>query len=884
MSAPVAPLWFEPDLEHQLRAIRAVADVLCPPGVLRPMPGGSPSAVAGNDRIVDGPLLATHLRAVQAREGLPLSGTVDPEDLQLTVSMETGTGKTYVFLRTIHTLHRACGLTKFIVVVPSVAIRAGVLQALRATAEHFAHLFAGTRIHAFVYDPRRLARVRGFASSPTLQVMVATVQALHRSGRRIFHQPREDLGYRRPIDLVRAARPVVIVDEPQSVEGGPRGKGREALQELSPLVTLRYSATHRDVHHMVYQLDAQDARDRGLVKSIAVASVGTPDLDGRPFVHLVAVRRQGRVPVATVEVQLEDPVLGPVRRPIDVRTGADLGAATGRAVYRGMRVDEVVYVRKRADRQLRLRVGTEQVVLAPGQAHGEVDLPTLHRQLVRRTIDLHLARRARLHPRGIKVLSLIFIDAVWRYRGRLGPAGDGAPGPLHQLFEEEYRAAVDARGGPAAPVESVHNGYFSRDRTSGAWCDTDLRGVAGRAAAAEAHRLIMHDKSRLLSLDTPLEFIFSHSALQEGWDNPNVFQICVLREMASVRQRRQVVGRGLRLCVGPDGRRVERARTEPDLNELTVVAPERVRAYAAGLQHEVEADTGVRFGRLEPRSLAHLSLPGADGRGEVLGMARAAELLAWLTAEGIVGVDGMVRTPPDLRALEDLPHPLTPLAEVVGRRLQARWEGLAVRDVDASVPAPVESSGMAALRSFWVDVLPSVDHRLPVDSDRLVVDVLQILAPALKLGAEAQPVPETLHLLQQATGLTRRTLRRVVHGSGYAAALSADAGSVRAVLVDAIRTALVRTVRGGLWLFPRGDGWVATRARPTGGSPMFERPVLPVGTTQWLSDVWVVSTPLGRFRVGCVTQEPDALHLQQLELPRPVPKGGPPTESGAGTL
>lgn len=614
-------LHFDAGLEHQRRAVRAVLSLVAEPGALARSRAGR-DASAGAPRL-DAEAMARAVRRIQHHAGLPTEPPLDRTHPQVSISMETGTGKTYTFLRCMHALHRDHGLTHFVVVVPSLAVREGILQAVADTGEHFARLFDGARLHAFVYDGRRLDAVRSFATTDHLQVMVATVQALHRSHRRIFHQVREDLGSQRPIDLVAAVRPVLVVDEPQSVDGG--AKGREALRALRPLFTLRWSATHLDPHPLVYRLGPREAFARGLVKAVAVAPAVGPEPPDRPFVRLVSVGRagRGRPLQATVELDVRTGAGGVVRTEVQVGPGAALERVTGRAVYRGWSVAEVT----RGKVGLLLDGPDGRWGLGVGEARADVDVAELHRRLIRRTIAVHLARRRRLAPRGIKVLSLFFIDAVRHYRGEQAEGGS-VPGRLRCIFEEEYAAAV-ADLGPGYPAPAaVHGGYFSQDRRTGGWIDSHDRTAAARAATAAASAWILRDKTRLLSPACPLEFLFSHSALQEGWDNPNVFQICALRDISGERRRRQTLGRGLRLCVGPSGRRVEHARSEPGLNVLTVIAAEGVRAYAAGLQRELAAE-GDDSG--PPIEVWSADAPPPDGPPEV----RALKKL-WTELEGRV--------------------------------------------------------------------------------------------------------------------------------------------------------------------------------------------------------------------------------------------------------
>ena len=842
MSVDPVRLQFEPNLGFQLAAVRAVADVFDPPGALQPVPVAADALVAGNAFCLDGPRVLRGLQRVQQRHGLPVTRTIAPERLDLTVSMETGTGKTYVFLRTIHTLHQRHGLAKFIVVVPSLAVKEGVLQALSATADHFAHLFEGARIQAFAYDARRLGAVRAFATSGQLQVMVATIQALHQSHRRVFHQPREDLGDHRPIDLIRALRPVVVVDEPQSVDGGPMGRGRQALEALRPLVTLRYSATHRHIHHLVFRLDAIDAFERGLVKRVTVASAVPPDAHARPFVHLLGIDRRGKRLVARVEVDGLD-AAGEVRRQVHpVQAGDRLEQVTGRSVYGGMVVTHLERPRARSEHRMALDADGEERWLSVGDAVGDVDLEDLQRRMIRRTIAAHIARRARLRPRGIKVLSLFFIDAVRHYRGTEQADGTHTPGKYLRIFEEEVARVAHAFG--SVPLADLHGGYFSQDRRTGVPIDTRESSAAGRAAAAQAYALIMRDKARLLSLDTPLEFIFSHSALREGWDNPNVFQICALRELSSVRLRRQSIGRGLRLCVGSDGRRVEPVRTDPHLNVLTVIASEGVRQFAAGLQHEVEAETGLRFGVVSPPDLASL-WPVERG-----GPSDAARLHAWLVAHDYLAPDG--RCTPGLRHALDagtlvLPDHFAEVALDLRALLAVRVRGLDIRDAD--LPGPDHPSAHAtAFRAWWTTVAPRLEFTVSLDTDALVAWChVGLAALPLASAAPAGPLPNPVSLLQARTGLTRSTLARILTSPHALALFPSHPHAVLQCIEQRVERFFEARAQLGVSVFRTSEGaplQASTTGFPASTVPLHGCP-LPTDSACALPRAFQLDTPLG---------------------------------------
>ncbi len=394
---------------------------------------------------------------------------------------------------------------------------------------------------------------------------------------------------------------------------------------------------------MVYRLDAVDAYDRKLVKQIEVASATVEAAHNKPFVRFLAPVTRGKGVVgAKVELDMQG-ATGVQRREVVVCDGDNLEQTSHRALYANHRIGEINAAKGAAYMELRYPGG--EVFLQPGQAHGDVDALAVQREMIRRTIREHLDKELRLRPMGIKVLSLFFIDEVSRYRSY---DADGQPkkGDYALIFEEEYaRAAklpayqclfdgVDLRHG----AEAVHNGYFSIDKKGG-WTDTADNNAGNRENAERAYNLIMKEKEKLLGFETPLKFIFSHSALREGWDNPNVFQICTLRNIQTERERRQTIGRGLRLCVNQQGDRLRGF----EVNTLTVIATEDYKEFAEKLQKEIEAETGIRFGVVESHQFAAIAVTGHDGHAVPLGMAPSKTLWEFLKISNYINLEGKVQ-------------------------------------------------------------------------------------------------------------------------------------------------------------------------------------------------------------------------------------------------
>ncbi|AXL78737.1 MULTISPECIES: type III restriction-modification system endonuclease [Gammaproteobacteria] len=814
-------LHFEPNLDYQMQAIEAVCDLFRGQEVCRteftvtmklPDEVQMSLGVAQSDLGVGNRLtllddeLLKNLADIQLRGGLPPSGSLTSGDF--TVEMETGTGKTYVYLRSIFELNKRYGFSKFVIVVPSVAIKEGVYKTLQITEEHFKGLYAGVPFDYFLYDSGKPGPVRNFATSSNIQIMVVTVGAINKKDVNNLYKETEKTGGEKPIDLIKATRPIIIVDEPQSVDGGLEGRGKEALDAMNPLCTLRYSATHVDKHHMVFRLDAVDAYERKLVKQIEVASATVEDAHNKPFVRLVKVEnKRGRIS-AKVELDKQT-ATGVQRTEVTVSDGDDLQqSADGRAIYADFRVGEINTAKGEAFMELRYPGG--EVFLQPGQAHGDVDALAVQREMIRRTIKEHLDKEKHLRPLGIKVLSLFFIDAVDKYR-QYDADGQPVKGVYAQMFEEEYRRSAKlpayqslfAEIDLESAAEEVHNGYFSIDKKGG-WLDTAENNAGNRENAERAYNLIMKEKEKLLSFSTPLKFIFSHSALKEGWDNPNVFQICTLRDIQTERERRQTIGRGLRLCVNQDGERVRGF----EVNTLTVVATENYEQFAENLQKEIEKDTGIRFGIVEQHQFAAIAVTGADGHAAPLGIEQSKALWEHLKAAGHIDAKGKVqdslKTALKNGTLElpaEFDAQKAQIAEVL-RKVSGRLD-IKNADERRQVPLRKGKDGKVVylsdeFKALWDRIKHQTTYRVQFDNAKLVTDCIAALqkAPVIakarlqwrkadisigKAGVAATEkagaatvvldeadieLPDLLTDLQDRTQLTRRTIVSILTGSG----------------------------------------------------------------------------------------------------------------------
>ena len=597
--------------------------------------------------------LTENIRAIQTKQELQPVEHVRRDahgTLALSIEMETGTGKTYTYIKTMYELYKHYGWTKFIIVVPSVAIREGVIKSLETMADHFAEEY-GERIQHFVYDSSRLTAIGQFASDSKLHVMVINTQAFNATGaaaRRIGMQL-EEFGWRRPIDVIGEMRPILIIDEPQSVLGADKkNKTRQGLQQFNPLFTLLYSATHRreDVYNQVYRLDAIDAFNKHLVKKIevmGVEQVGTTATNG--YLHLEAIvlsKKKGEAPRARISFDATSRVgLRTATRLAD--EGFDLYAESGELeAYRdGFTIERIDGVKG----CIRLSSGQE---VYEGQAIGAVSEEAIRRIQIRATIQKHFEREKQLFHQDIKVLSLFFIDAVDKYRV-YEAGGEVSKGRWAEIFEEEYVSVLNEVQDlfwddkykqylSGISPEETHAGYFSQDK-KGKLIDSKIARGETTANDSDAYQLIMRDKERLLSFAEPTRFIFSHSALKEGWDNPNVFQICTLKQSDSEVKKRQEVGRGMRLCVNQKGERQDSdllGDAVYETNVLTVIASESYKDFSEALQKELAESITSRPILVTEALFAWKTITTSSGEQLTLMPAQAATIMEELIAAGYV--------------------------------------------------------------------------------------------------------------------------------------------------------------------------------------------------------------------------------------------------------
>lgn len=748
----------------------------------------------GNSLVLDHDAVLQNLQGVQDRNGLEVLPELAGDALDFDIEMETGTGKTYVYLRTIFELAVRYNFTKFVILVPSVAIREGVSTSIRLMREHFENLYKpkGVTFDSSIYSGKSAEEVQPFATATNVQIMIMTIDSVRgNANTRIMHQTRDKLNGLRPIDYLAATHPVVIMDEPQNMESL---LSQSAVGDLDPVCTLRYSATHKKQRNVVYRLDPVDAHDLGLVKEIVVADVRQEGADAAPYIKLVEVRREPSWS-ARLELSCRKADGSLERRVVSVKQNQELSdkRITNNPVYDGWRINGLNL--EPASVELTLH----DDFLYEGEMIG-ASVGAVYKEMIRETVREHLRKEAMLHGKGIKVLSLFFVDKVASYLGD-GSNNDDADGDFAKWFDEVFieERAKSARYQeqlPQAPSE-LRRAYFSQIK-KGTFGDTS--GTTKKDD--DAYELIMQDKERLLDEDEPVRFIFSHSALREGWDNPNVFQICTLREMGAETERRQTLGRGLRLPVAKSDDGYVRV-ADPGIAMLTVVANESYTKFADALQKEYK-NAGVEIGRVRRAEFSKIPLQDANGAltDDQFGYKRSVQVWDHLKDRGFIDKDGAVNTtkfrPQDEDFSLDLPVDFAwaqdLIIELVGRANIGKY----VKPISKRKPRTFNKQlySTPEFEEFWETISQKTTYRVSVSRDEIIdkavtgikgapaIDALRIQitragVKVLRGGAKGEELgtrsadlkgsydlPDIITELQEATSLTRKTIVDVLIGSG----------------------------------------------------------------------------------------------------------------------
>ena len=702
----------------------------------------------GNNPVaLDSTALFNNITEIQRNSNIPQSESLSRElgACSLDVEMETGTGKTYVYIKTMFELNKKYGWSKFIVVVPSIAIREGVKKSFEMTVSHFMEYYK-KKARFFVYDSDNLNQIESFSSSSDLNVMIINMQAFNTSlkegsvnkAARIIYTERDEFGSRKPIDVIKANRPILILDEPQKMAGT---KTQQALKNFNPLFSLNYSATHRKKHNAVYVLDALDAYNKRLVKKIEVKGFeikNIPGTDGYLFLHEIILSKNNP-PMAKIE--FEKLQKNGVKRVVkNFQQGESIYAESGEMEQ--YKNDYFISSIDPLQNSITLGNGT---TLYAGDAVGDVSEDDIRRIQIRETIASHFDKEEELFNKGIKTLSLFFIDEVAKYR-QYDENGEPVLGEYGKVFEEEYQTELERRltlfdDAPyqkylremCSDVHKVHNGYFSIDK-KGHFVDSKLERGSDETNDISAFDLIMKNKERLLSFEEPTRFIFSHSALREGWDNPNIFQICTLKHSNNDVAQRQEVGRGLRICVDKDGNRMDKELLGSEvfnINMLTVIASDSYASFVSNLQNEMKENMAERPRKATLDYFQGKTIRTSDGERHVISPVEAQQIQFYLIQNGYIDMDYAVtdkfRNDDQNGTLAELPSLVKPLKDGVVKLVKSVFDPNVLNELfkDArgtKIPDnPLnENFRKKEFQELWKTISPKYVYKVEFDSNELI--------------------------------------------------------------------------------------------------------------------------------------------------------------------
>ena len=788
-------------------------------------------AIANNLELSEEQILE-NLRKIQFGNNIELSTHL--MDMNFSVEMETGTGKTYVYLKTIMELYRKYGFMKFVIVVPSIAIKEGTQKNLEITREHFNTLYNNVSYTYQTYDSKKPTMLRSFANANNISIMIINIDSFRKlltdkddeKKSNIIHRYNDKMGGRKPIDFLQACNPIVIIDEPQSVDN--TSKAQEAIKTLNPLFTLRYSATHKNPYNLCYKLGPIEAFDQNLVKRIEVASANADINYNFPYIKLEKVdNKKG------IQAQLsifEKGKNGQKLTKVTVDQGSDLFELSGELeVYNNNYIVEGISCEK----------GNEFIEFANGKTLtlGET-IGDMREELMRiqvyKTVEEHLEKEKRYREKGIKVLSLFFIDKVANYRW-YDDKGEAQKGKFAQWFEESYKELTEKpkfEMFKVENIEAIHNGYFSADK-KGKFKDTK----GDTLDDTDTYSLIMKNKEQLLDITEPLRFIFSHSALREGWDNPNVFQICTLNETTSTMKKRQEIGRGLRLAVNQQGERIKLK----DYNILTVVANENYETFVKTLQGEYEEDYGIKFGVVAKTAFSKISYETPEGKEEFLGVEESKVIWNELHDKEYIDSKGKIKdsfTPGilgfELKIDDKIAEKIgIPKAELVSQvisvmqnhQLETRIKPKANRK---EIRLNKEIYMNPEFEKFWNQITGQTTYSVEYESSKLIEDSIKaidnmekvtklkisyekagvkITTAGLKTNLlknqnadyiEVKKLPDIIAYLQKETELTRDTLVKILTGTKRLEEFRLNPQLFMDLVAKAIKEVLNKVVMDGI--------------------------------------------------------------------------------------
>lgn len=699
-------------------------------------------------------LILEHLQKIQRANQIQPSNKLEgrADGYNLTIEMETGVGKTYTYIKTMYELNRAYGWSKFIIVVPSIAIREGVYKSFEMTQEHFAEEY-GKKIRFFIYNSSQLTEIDRFASDSSINVMIINSQAFNAKGKdaRRIYMKLDEFRSRRPIDIIAKTNPILIIDEPQSVEGK---QTKERLKEFHPLLTLRYSATHKSdsIYNMVYRLDAMEAYNKRLVKKIAVKGISESGTTATTsYVYLEGINLSKGDPTATLQFDVKQ-AAGTKQKSRVVKIGDNLYDYSN-----GLEEYKEGFVVKSIDGRDDSVEFLNGIKIYAGDVIGKVDEDQLRRIQIRETILSHIQRERQLFYKGIKVLSLFFIDEVANYR-EYDAAGQPANGKYATMFEEEYEEVIHTmqismgeddylKYLDSIPASKTHAGYFSVDG-KGKMINSKVGRKETTSDDVSAYELIMKNKELLLDRDpkrSPVRFIFSHSALREGWDNPNVFQICTLKQSSSDVRKRQEVGRGLRLCVNQDGERMDTNVLGNDVhnvNVLTVIASESYDSFAKGLQTEMADAVADRPRAVTADLFIGKVIKDDQGNEQVVDSDTAHAIFYDMIINGYVDKKGTLtdkyyedKANGEIKVAEEVGDSVAAVIEIVDTIYDPRsMQPENARSNNVELQVDEEKLAMPEFKALWNKINAKSVYVVDFDTDELVCKSIASLDAKLRVS------------------------------------------------------------------------------------------------------------------------------------------------------
>lgn len=686
-------------------------------------------------------LILEHIQKIQRTNQIRPSSKLEgrSEGFNLTIEMETGVGKTYTYIKTMYELNRAYGWSKFIIVVPSIAIREGVYKSFQMTQEHFAEEY-GKKIRFFIYNSAQLTEIDRFASDSSINVMIINSQAFNAKGKdaRRIYMKLDEFRSRRPIDIIAKTNPILIIDEPQSVEGK---QTKERLKEFQPLLTLRYSATHKSdsIYNMIYRLDAMEAYNKRLVKKIAVKGITkTGRMATDSYLYLEGLNLSKGDPTATLQFEVKMASGTPKKKSRVVKIGDNLYDYSG-----GLEEYKNNFVVKQIDGRDDSVEFLNGIKIYAGDVIGAVDEDQLRRIQIRETILSHIQRERQLFYKGIKVLSLFFIDEVANYR-KYDAAGQPVNGKYARMFEEEYEDIVGnlqlsigeddyIKYLNSIKASKTHAGYFSVDG-KGKMINSKVGRKETTSDDVSAYELIMKNKELLLDRDpkkSPVRFIFSHSALREGWDNPNVFQICTLKQSSSDVRKRQEVGRGLRLCVNQDGERMDTNALGNDVhnvNVLTVIASESYDSFAKGLQTEMADAVADRPRAVTVDLFVGKVIKDDKGNEQVIDQDTASAIHYDMIVNGYIDRKGVLtdkyyedKANGEIKVAEEVADSAASVIEIVDSIYDARsMQPENARSNNVELQVDEDKLAMPEFKALWSKINSKSVYVVDFDTDELI--------------------------------------------------------------------------------------------------------------------------------------------------------------------